>query len=115
LVLGWFLFLSVGVIIAAPVATQITVATDFDPFHFGMFGLIAAIYVGSAATPVDTALFTTIQVIKLPMEEMVLDVLPLLCISMFTIVLITFFPSISRISRRSLSEYPWAPWVLAFR
>ncbi len=92
--LGMWLDCSASIILFAPMLTPLAMEIGLDPVHFGIL-MIVNLNIGLLTPPLAVCLFAAADISKDPIGSVVIAVLPFLVASIFTLVLITYIPSIT--------------------
>lgn len=94
LILGMVMDALPPIIILMPILVPVAVSFGMDPVHFGI--LVAAnVGIGMISPPVGICLYVACGISKTAIEEVVPHLLPFLLILIVTLMIITFFPSIT--------------------
>lgn len=93
LILGTFMDSVPIMVILLPVVMPIVVKVGIDPVHFGLIMLIN-LMVGGLTPPYGLLLFTVSAISKVPLVEVIKQVLPFLFTVILVLVLITYVPAI---------------------
>ena len=94
LILGMVMDALPPIIILMPILVPVAEEFGMDPVHFGI--LIAAnVGIGMISPPVGICLYVACGIGKTPIEQVVPRLLPFLAILIATLMVITFFPSIT--------------------
>jgi C4-dicarboxylate transporter DctM subunit len=94
LVLGMLMDALPPIIILMPILVPVAEQFGMDPIHFGI--LVAAnVGIGMISPPVGICLFVACGIGRTPIEEVVPRLIPFLLILVATLMIITFFPSIT--------------------
>lgn len=94
LVLGMVMDALPPIIILMPILVPVAESFGMDPVHFGI--LVAAnVGIGMISPPVGICLYVACGISKTPIEDVVPRLLPFLLILIATLMIITFFPSIT--------------------
>jgi TRAP-type C4-dicarboxylate transport system permease large subunit len=83
-----------ALIILTPIFVPILLKLQVDPVHFGVV-LITNLTIAGITPPVGQLMFISSQVMRVPMEDYTIEVLPFLGAMMGVLVLLTVFPSIT--------------------
>ncbi|MCQ1061024.1 TRAP transporter large permease [Photobacterium sp. DNB23_23_1] len=94
LIIGMFMDLTPALLIFTPIFMPIATSLGMHPIHFAMM-IIFNLCIGIATPPVGTALFVGCSVSGAKIESVIKSILPFCLVLMFTLLLITFIPSIS--------------------
>jgi tripartite ATP-independent transporter DctM subunit len=82
-----------ALIILTPIFVPILVKLGIDPVHFGVV-LVANLTIAGVTPPVGQLMFISSQVLKVPMDDYSVEVLPFLGAMMLVLVLLTVFPQL---------------------
>jgi len=94
LILGMVMDALPPIIILMPILVPVAESFGMDPVHFGI--LVAAnVGIGMISPPVGICLYVACGISKTAIEEVVPHLLPFLLVLVATLMLITFFPSIT--------------------
>lgn len=94
LILGMVMDALPPIIILMPILVPVAESFGMDPVHFGI--LVAAnVGIGMISPPVGICLYVACGISKTAIEEVVPHLLPFLLILIVTLMIITFFPSIT--------------------
>jgi len=94
LVLGMVMDALPPIIILMPILVPVAEEFGMDPVHFGI--LVAAnVGIGMISPPVGICLYVACGISKTSIEEVVPRLIPFLMILVATLMIITFFPSIT--------------------
>jgi C4-dicarboxylate transporter DctM subunit len=77
-----------------PVLFPAARALNIDPIHLGIV-VVLNIEFGLLTPPVGMNLFVASTIAKAPLHEVVRAILPWACVTLFTLILITYVPAIS--------------------
>jgi C4-dicarboxylate transporter DctM subunit len=108
LVQVFFLFLGMimdtlpALYVLMPMLTPIAVRLGIEPIHFGIL-VEANVALGLITPPVGTVLFTAAAVGRLPVEEVIRPLLPMIAVLATTMLLITYVPDFSMFLPRLLN------------
>jgi TRAP-type C4-dicarboxylate transport system permease large subunit len=83
-----------ALIILTPIFVPILLKLQVDPVHFGVV-LITNLTIAGITPPVGQLMFISSQVMRVPMEDYTIEVLPFLGAMMVVLVLLTVFPAIT--------------------
>ena len=83
-----------ALIILTPIFVPILTKLGIDPVHFGVV-LVTNLTIAGVTPPVGQMMFISSQVLKVPMEDYTLEVLPYLGVMMGVLVLLTLFPQLT--------------------
>jgi tripartite ATP-independent transporter DctM subunit len=98
LVVGMFIDMTPALIMLVPMLIPLAQKFGIDLVHLGLVMVINLAY-GLTTPPVGTALFVALKVAKLPMEQIIAPLLPLLACMTVVLMLVTYFPEV----------YAWLP------
>jgi tripartite ATP-independent transporter DctM subunit len=98
LVVGMFIDMTPAIIMLVPMLLPLATKFGIDYVHLGLIIVINLAY-GLTTPPVGTALFVALKVAKLPMEKIILPLLPLLGCMLVVLLLVTYLPE----------TYAWLP------
>ncbi len=104
LLFGIFIEPLPGVMVLAPILAPVAVKLGVDPVHFAMI-VIYNLTLGMITPPVGGLLFVTCNVSKVPMTQLVKELVPFLWAHGVVLVLLTFVPALST----------WLPHALGFK
>lgn len=83
-----------ALIILTPIFVPILVKLGIDPVHFGIV-LVTNLTIAGVTPPVGQMMFISSQVLKVPMDEYTMEVLPFLGALLGVLVLLTLFPQLT--------------------
>lgn len=98
LFVGMFIDMTPAIIMLVPMLLPLASKFGIDYIHLGLIVVINLAY-GLTTPPVGTALFVALKVAKLPMEKIILPLLPLLGCMLVVLLLVTYVPEV----------YVWLP------
>ncbi|WP_076997705.1 TRAP transporter large permease [Variovorax sp. KK3] len=104
LLFGIFIEPLPGVMVLAPILAPVAVKLGVDPTHFAMI-VIFNLTLGMITPPVGGLLFVTCNVSKVPMSQLVRELVPFLWAHGAVLVLLTFVPALST----------WLPHLWGFK
>ena len=104
LLFGIFIEPLPGVMVLAPILAPVAIKLGVDPVHFAMI-VIFNLTLGMITPPVGGLLFVTCNVSKVPMSQLVRELVPFLWAHGVVLVLLTFVPALST----------WLPHALGFK
>lgn len=104
LLFGIFIEPLPGVMVLAPILAPVAIKLGVDPVHFAMI-VIYNLTLGMITPPVGGLLFVTCNVSKVPMSQLVRELVPFLWAHGAVLVLLTFVPALST----------WLPRALGFK
>jgi len=94
LVVGMFLDSTTAILVIAPIIAKPLVAAGVDPVHLGMV-VVFNLMIGLVTPPMGLALFLVADIAKVPMQDVLREMVPYYVPLLATLALITFFPAIS--------------------
>ena len=83
-----------ALIILTPIFVPILVKLNVDPVHFGIV-LVTNLTIAGVTPPVGQMMFISSQVLRVPMEDYTVEVLPFLGAMLVVLLLLTLFPQIT--------------------
>ena len=83
-----------ALIILTPIFVPILVKLGIDPVHFGIV-LVTNLTIAGVTPPVGQMMFISSQVLKVPMEDYTVEVLPFLGAMLVVLLLLTLFPQLT--------------------
>jgi tripartite ATP-independent transporter DctM subunit len=83
-----------ALIILTPIFVPILVKLGIDPVHFGIV-LVTNLTIAGVTPPVGQMMFISSQVLKVPMDDYTIEVLPFLGAMLGVLVLLTVFPQLT--------------------
>lgn len=83
-----------ALIILTPIFVPILTKLGIDPVHFGIV-LVTNLTIAGVTPPVGQMMFISSQVLKVPMDDYTIEVLPFLAAMMGVLVLLTLFPQLT--------------------
>ena len=83
-----------ALIILTPIFVPILVKLGIDPVHFGIV-LVTNLTIAGVTPPVGQMMFISSQVLKVPMDDYTVEVLPFLGAMLGVLVLLTLFPQLT--------------------
>lgn len=83
-----------ALIILTPIFVPILVKLGIDPVHFGIV-LVTNLTIAGVTPPVGQMMFISSQVLKVPMDDYTVEVLPFLGALLGVLVLLTLFPQLT--------------------
>jgi C4-dicarboxylate transporter DctM subunit len=104
LLFGIFIEPLPGVMVLAPILAPVAVKLGVEPIHFAMI-VIYNLTLGMITPPVGGLLFVTCNVSRVPMSQLVRELVPFLWAHGVVLVILTFVPSLST----------WLPHALGFK
>ena len=94
IVLGTAIEGTSALIILTPIFVPILLKLHVDPVHFGIV-LITNLTIAGITPPVGQMMFISSQVLRVPMEDYTIEVLPFLGAMLVVLLLLTVFPIIT--------------------
>ena len=94
IVLGTAIEGTSALIILTPIFVPILVKLQVDPVHFGIV-LVTNLTIAGVTPPVGQMMFISSQVMRVPMEDYTVEVLPFLGAMLVVLLLLTLFPQIT--------------------
>jgi tripartite ATP-independent transporter DctM subunit len=101
LFVGTWLDVAPAIVLLAPVLSQLAEMIGYHPIHFGAIMVISLI-VGLITPPMGLCLFTVTSVGKVPFEDVVRELWPLLLVDVAVIILIIIFPTLTLMMPRAI-------------
>ena len=83
-----------ALIILTPIFVPILVKLNVDPVHFGIV-MVTNLTIAGVTPPVGQMMFISSQVLRVPMEDYTMEVLPFLGAMLVVLLLLTLFPQIT--------------------
>jgi tripartite ATP-independent transporter DctM subunit len=83
-----------ALIILTPIFVPILTKLHVDPVHFGIV-LVTNLTIAGVTPPVGQMMFISSQVMRVPMEDYTIEVLPFLGAMLMVLLLLTLFPQIT--------------------
>jgi tripartite ATP-independent transporter DctM subunit len=83
-----------ALIIMTPIFVPILTKLGIDPVHFGIV-LVTNLTIAGVTPPVGQMMFISSQVLKVPMDDYTMEVLPFLGAMLVVLVLLTVFPQLT--------------------
>ena len=83
-----------ALIILTPIFVPILVKLHVDPVHFGIV-LVTNLTIAGVTPPVGQMMFISSQVMRVPMEDYTIEVLPFLAAMLGVLLLLTLFPQLT--------------------
>ncbi|MCA3177224.1 MAG: TRAP transporter large permease [Burkholderiaceae bacterium] len=83
-----------ALIILTPIFVPILTKLGIDPVHFGVV-LVTNLTIAGVTPPVGQMMFISSQVLKVPMDDYTVEVLPFLGVMMLLLVALTVFPQLT--------------------
>lgn len=94
LIIGMFMDVGPAVMIIAPIIMPLAVSFGIDPVHLGVV-MVTALAVGFVTPPFGMNLFVTAPLVKVPVIELGVKIVPFIGCFIVALLLITFVPVIS--------------------
>lgn len=94
LIIGCFMSATASLILLTPILLPIVLNAGIDPIHFGVITAYA-LHIGIATPPVGMGLYVISDIANIKFEEAVEAVIPYLLPLIISLLIITYFPSIS--------------------
>lgn len=94
LVAGFFLDTISAYFILLPVLLPVALSLDIDPIHFGVIATVN-LAIGQFTPPVGVNLFVAANIGKIPIIELVRNVVPFILSALVALMVITFIPEVS--------------------
>jgi len=94
LIVGMFLDSTTATLLVVPIIAPPLVAAGIDPVHLGVVTILN-LMVGLITPPLGLSLFLVSNLAKLSVNQVLKAIIPFLLPLLATLILITFFPSIS--------------------
>ncbi|WP_078410328.1 TRAP transporter large permease [Priestia abyssalis] len=94
LVVGMFIDTISALVVLAPILLPIVTAVGVDPVHFGVI-LVANLAIGFITPPLGVNLFVASSVSKIPLERIIVGIIPFLLVMIFSLLVITYVPELS--------------------
>lgn len=104
LLFGIFIEPLPGVMVLVPILAPVAIKLGIEPVHFAMI-VIVNLTLGMITPPVGGLLFVTCNVSKVPMAQLVRELVPFLWAHGAVLILLTFVPALST----------WLPRTLGFK
>ena len=83
-----------ALIILTPIFVPILTKLNVDPVHFGIV-LVTNLTIAGVTPPVGQMMFISSQVMRVPMEDYTIEVLPFLAAMLGVLLLLTLFPQLT--------------------
>jgi tripartite ATP-independent transporter DctM subunit len=83
-----------ALIILTPIFVPILTKLHVDPVHFGIV-LVTNLTIAGVTPPVGQMMFISSQVLRVPMEDYTIEVLPFLAAMLVVLLLLTLFPQLT--------------------
>ena len=94
LIAGCFLDASSAIIVLVPLLLPLATVVGVNPLHFGII-MVVNLAIGLITPPVGLDLFVACNIAKISISDILRRLLPLLIVSLITLMLITYIPDIS--------------------
>lgn len=94
LITGCFIDTISNVILLAPLLVPIVVKVGVDPVHFGVV-MVVNLAIGFISPPLGMNLFVASGITGVPFEDIVKSILPFFLITVVSLLIITYVPSVS--------------------
>ena len=94
LIIGLFMDTTAAAIIMVPIFAPIAASIGLDPVHFAMIMVLTFIF-GGITPPVGIILYVASAVGKVTLKSLIIEILPLIAISLVVIIAIAYIPQIS--------------------
>lgn len=94
LIAGFFLDTISAYYILIPVLLPVAMAMELDPVHVGVF-ITLNLAIGQFTPPVGVNLFVASNVGDIPIQDIIVKVIPFILISIIVLIFVTFIPSLS--------------------
>ncbi len=101
LIVGTFMDMAPALLIFTPIFLPVATALGMDPVHFGIM-IIMNLSIGTITPPVGSVLFVGCSVAKLPVEDVMKQLIPFFLVIVAGLLMVTFIPALST----------WLPGVL---
>ncbi len=96
LFIGTFLEALAAIVILVPILLPIVIKVGVDPIHFGII-MVVNLAIGFVTPPVGVNLFVASSVVKVKLEEVSKQVLPILALMILVLMAVTYIPQLSLI------------------
>ena len=100
-IIGMFMDTVPAILVLMPILTPIAVNYGIEPIHFGIL-VEANIAIGLVTPPVGMCLYAACAVTRLPLEQVIRPLLPLIAILVVTLLIITYVEGFSMFLPRRL-------------
>jgi TRAP-type C4-dicarboxylate transport system permease large subunit len=90
---GMIMDVTPGILLLAPLLFPIVKTYGIDPIHFGVVFTLNLI-IGMITPPYGTGLFTGNIISDVPLEKIILEILPFTAGSIIVLFIISFFPDL---------------------
>jgi tripartite ATP-independent transporter DctM subunit len=104
LVLGCLFEVTAALIMTIPVILPVAQGYGIDPVHLGVV-LVANLGIGLVTPPVGVCLFVACGIGKVPIDEVLRPLWPLLAVMVFSLLVITYLPGLTLFLPRTLLGY----------
>lgn len=104
LVIGVFMDMTPALLIFTPIFLPLAMELGIDPVHFGII-MTFNLSIGICTPPVGSALFIGCSVGNVAIDKVIKPLLPFFAMLIFTLMLVTYIPSISLILPETLLGY----------
>ena len=94
LIVGMFVDALSGLLISVPLLMTSAVAFGVDPIHLGII-MVCNLAIGLYTPPVGVCLFVSARIGKVPIGEVVKELIPFFAISLIVMMMVTFIPDMS--------------------
>lgn len=94
LILGMFLETLATLIILVPVLMPVVTQLGIDPVHFGIF-LVLTNEVALLSPPLGVNLFVSSKIADIPVESVVIGILPYIAVLIACTLIVAFIPEVS--------------------
>jgi len=91
---GMFIETGAAIVVLAPILVPVAIQFGVDPVHFGIV-LVTNLTIAGVTPPVGQMMFISSQVLKVPMDDYTIEVLPFLGAMIVVLVLLTVFPQLT--------------------
>jgi tripartite ATP-independent transporter DctM subunit len=92
--IGMFIETSSSIIVLAPILVPVAINFGIDPVHFGLI-MVVNLALGMITPPFGVNLFAACTVARIPVDNIVRELLGFVCVVVACLMLITYFPQIS--------------------
>lgn len=93
LIIGTFLNNTAAMVLMAPIFYPIMTSLGIDPLFFGII-MVISLAIGHNTPPVGMCLFIACDIANIKLEELVLEVWPMVVAMIVVVVMLNFFPGI---------------------
>jgi tripartite ATP-independent transporter DctM subunit len=104
LIIGVFMDMTPALLIFTPIFLPLALELGIDPVHFGII-MTFNLSIGICTPPVGSALFIGCSVGNVTIDKVIKPLLPFFAMLLFTLMLVTYLPSISLILPETLLGY----------